>query len=195
MTGQIVFHPSGSSGSASDPLLAHTLAPGQTQSIADLLPAMLRSGLGSADVEVTSGSVPAMTVRVFNDAGAAGTTGFTEEPMRAEEALRVGSSGVLLLPADLTRFRFNMGVRTLEAGAAATLTVRDAAGAVVTTVSRSLLAIYHEQQSADAFLGVSSLPAGGSLSITVSAGAAIFYGATVDNTTGDPSLQIARATP
>ena len=38
------------------------------------------------------------------------------------------------------------------------------------------------------------IPAGGSITITVNAGAAIFYGATVDNTTGDPSLQIARAT-
>jgi virginiamycin B lyase len=195
MTGQIVFHPSGSSGSALDPLLAYTLAPGQTQSIADLLPAMGTSGLGSADVEVTSGSVPAVGVRVFNDAGAAGTTGFTEEPMRAEEALRPGQSGVLLLPADLASFRFNLGVRTLESGAAATLTVRDAAGAVVATVSRSFLATYHEQQGASAFLGVSTRPAGGSLTIALTSGSAIFYGATVDNMTGDPSLQIARPAP
>jgi streptogramin lyase len=195
MTGQIVFHRSGSPGSGSDPLLAYTLAPGQTQSIEDLLPAIGRSGLGTADVEVTTGSVPTTTVRVFNDAGASGTTGFTEELMRADDALAASSSGVLLLPADLTRLRFNLGVRTLGAGAAATLTLRDAAGTVVTTVSRAFSATYHEQQSAAAFLGVSSLPAGGSLSIAVTGGAAIFYGATVDNTTGDPSLQVARATP
>jgi streptogramin lyase len=195
MTGQIVFHPSGSSGRPSDPLLAYTLAPGQTQSIEDLLPAMGRSGLGTADIEVTAGGVPTTTVRVFNDAGAAGTTGFTEDLIRAEEALRVGSSGVLLLPADLTRFRFNLGVRTLESGATATLTLRDASGAVVATVSRTLPATYHEQQSAAALLGVSSLPVGGSISIAVTTGTAIFYGATVDNTTGDPSLQVARATP
>jgi streptogramin lyase len=195
MTGQIVFHPSGSSGSVSDPLLAYTLAPGQTQSIEDLLPAMGRSGLGSADIEVTSGGVPAATVRVFNDAGAAGTTGFTEELMRAEEALRAGPSGVLLLPADLTRFRFNVGVRTLESGAGATLTLRDASGVVVATVSRTFPATYHEQQSASAFLGVATLPAGGSISVAVSDGAAIFYGATVDNTTDDPSLQVARPAP
>jgi streptogramin lyase len=195
MTGQIVFHPSGSSGSAADPLLAYTLAPGQTQSIADLLPAMGRSGIGSADVEATSGSVPAMTVRVFNDAGAAGTTGFTEDAMRSDDALRPGFSGVLLLPADLTRFRFNIGVRTLESGAAATLTLRDAAGAVVGTMSRAFAATYHVQQSAEAFLGVPALPAGGSITIAVGSGSAIFYGATADNTTGDPSLQIARPAP
>ena len=142
-------------------LSGYTLNPGQTQSIVDLLPAMGRSGLGSADIEVTSGSVPAATARVFNDAGAAGTTGFTEEAMRSEEALRPGQSGVLLLPANLTSFRFNLGVRTLEAGAAATVTLRDAAGAVVATVSRTFPVTYHEQQSAAAFLGVSTLPVGG----------------------------------
>jgi streptogramin lyase len=195
MTGQVVFHRSGSSGSSSDPLLAYLLTSGQTLSIPDLLPAVARSGLGSADIEVTTGSVPTATVRVFNDAGAAGTTGFTEELMRNGDALTPGASGVLLLPPDVTRFRFNLGLRTLQAGATATLTLRDAAGTVVMTVSRAFSATYHEQQSAAAFLGVSSLPAGGSLSISVTNGAAIFYGATVDNTTGDPSLQIARAAP
>lgn len=191
-TGRIVFHPSGASGSGSDPALFYSLSPGQTQSITDLLPAIGRSGLGSADIEATSGSVPAATVRVFNDAGEAGTMGFTEQPMRSEEALRPGNFAVLLLPADLTNFRFNLGVRTLDGGATATLTLRDAAGAVVGTVSRAFPATYHEQQSAGVFLGVSTLPAGGSIEITVGSGAAIIYGATVDNRTGDPSLQIAR---
>jgi streptogramin lyase len=192
ITGRIVFHRSGVSGSGTEPALSYSLSPGQTQSIADLLPAMGRSGLGSADIEATSGSIPAATVRVFNDAGAAGTTGFTEEPMRAQEVLRPGPSGVLLLPADLTRFRFNLGVRTLEAGAAATLTVRDASGVTVATVSRGFPATYHEQQRASAFLGLATMPAGGSIAITVESGAGIFYGATVDNATGDPSLQVAR---
>lgn len=192
ITGRIVFHRSGVSGSGTDPALSYTLSPGQTQSIADLLPAMGQSGVGSADIEATSGSIPTVTARVFNDAGAAGTTGFTEDLLRAEEALRPGSNAVLLLPADLTRFRFNLGVRTLGEGATATLTLRDASGTAVTTVSRTFPATYHEQQSATAFLGVATLPAGGSIGITPTAGAAIFYGATVDNRTGDPSLQIAR---
>ena len=195
ISGRIVFHPSGLSGSGSDPAMPYTLSPGQTQSIADLLPAMGRSGLGSADIEATSGSIPAATVRVFNDAGSAGTTGFTEELMRNEDALTSGASGVLLLPADPTRFRFNVGLRTLEAGATATMTLRDASGAVVTRLSRAFPATYHEQQNAAVLLGVPTVPPGGSLTITVNAGAAIFYGATVDTTTGDPSFQIARSAP
>jgi streptogramin lyase len=195
MTGRLVFHPSGDSGASLDPSLLYSLSPGQTQSIADLLPAMGRSGLGSADIDVTSGHVPTMTVRVFNDAGAAGTLGFTEEPMRAADALTPQVSGALLVPADPTRFRFNLGVRTLEAESTATLTLRDASGAIVKTVSREFPATFHEQRSAGEFLEVSTLPAGGSIGISMTSGSAIFYGATVDNTTGDPSLQVARPAP
>jgi streptogramin lyase len=195
VSGRIVFHRSGTPGADSDPAVGYVLQPGQTQSIADLLPAIGRSGLGSADIEVTSGGMPAATVRVFNDAGAQGTTGFTEEAMRAEDALRPAVSGALLVPADLTRFRFNLGVRTLDTESTATLTVRDAAGAVLETVSRTFPTTYHEQRSASEFLGVSALPTGGSIGISIVSGSAIFYGATVDNTTGDPSLQVARPAP
>ena len=195
MAGRIVFHPSGASAGSSDPGLSYSLSPGQTRSIADLLPAMGRSGLGSADIEVTAGAVPFATIRVFNDAGAQGTTGFTEEPMRAGDALTPEVSGALLVPADPTRFRFNVGVRTLETESTATLTLRDASGAIVKTLSREFPESYHEQRSAGEFLEVSALPAGGSIGISMTSGSAIFYAATVDNTTGDPSLQVARPAP
>jgi hypothetical protein len=193
MTGRIVFHPSGSAGSDTDPALSYSLRPGQTQSIADLLPAMGVNGVGSADIEITSGTAPVATARVFNDAGPSGTTGFTEEAMRVEEALRAGQTAALLIPSDFTVARFNVGVRTLEEGAAVTFTLRNAAGALFGSSTRAFLPNYHEQQDAVGFLRVFEVPPGGSISISVTSGAAIVYGATVDNTTGDPSLQIARA--
>jgi hypothetical protein len=195
IAGRIVFHPSGLSGSDSNPSLSYSLAPGQTVSFGDLLPAMGRSGLGSADILVGSGTLPVTTARVFNDAGAAGTTGFTEEPLRVEEALQAGQQGVLLVPADLAAFRLNIGVRTLESGASLAFTVRDAAGAVLAAASRSFPATYHLQQGASDFLSVPPLPAGGSVTVAIVSGSAVVYGATVDNRTGDPSLQIARAAP
>jgi sugar lactone lactonase YvrE len=195
IAGRIVFHPSGVAGSDDDPALSYSLAPGQTRSIADLLPAMGRSGLGSADIEITSGEAPVVTARVFNDAGAAGTTGFTEPAMRLEETLRSGQTGVLLMPPDFAVARFNVGVRTLEGGGSVTFTLKNAAGTSVGSTSRVFPPNYHEQQDVARFLGVVGLPPGGSISITVTSGSAIVYGATVDNSTGDPSLQIASVSP
>jgi sugar lactone lactonase YvrE len=195
IAGRIVFHPSGVAGSENDPALSYSLAAGQTQSIADLLPSMGRSGLGSADIEITSGEAPVVTARVFNDAGAAGTTGFTEPAMRPEETLQSGQTGVLLMPPDFAVARFNVGVRTLEGGGSVTFTLKNAAGTSVGSTSRVFPPNYHEQQDVARFLGVVELPPGGSISITVNSGAAVVYGATVDNTTGDPSLQIARTAP
>jgi streptogramin lyase len=194
-TGRIVFHPSGFSGSGSDPALPYSLAPGQTQSIADLLPAMGVSGLGSADVEIISGAVPVVTARVFNDAGPSGTTGFTEAAMRAEEAIPLGQKGVLLIPPDLTAARFNVGVRTLKEGATLNIVVYDRAGTAVGLSTRVFPPDYHEQQDALGLLRVAELPPGGSISMFVNSGAAIVYGATVDNRTGDPSFQVASWSP
>ena len=197
-TGRIVFHPSGVSGTESDPSLDFALAPGQTQTIPDLLPAMGTTGLGSADISLTLGSagnVPIISARVFNDAGTAGTTGFAFNAVTPAEALHAGQRGVLTIPIDLTNFRMNIGVRTLNAPVLMTVTVRDAAGVIAATVPKFFQATYHEQQAATAFLNGLPLPAGGSTTVLVEAGSAIVYGATVDNRTGDPSLQIAAPAP
>ncbi|HEY6064707.1 MAG TPA: hypothetical protein VIY96_01035 [Thermoanaerobaculia bacterium] len=196
--GSIRFHPSGVAGSSQDPTLAFTLAPGETQTIPDLLPAMGLSGLGSADVFSTVGSagnLPVVSARVFNDAGAAGTTGFAFNALRARDALQAGQRGVVFVPSDLTNFRLNLGVRTLDADVLLTLTVRNASGAIAAVVPKFYRAVYHEQQAATAFLNGLALPAGGSITVRVDAGRAIFYGAVVDNRTGDPSLQIATVVP
>jgi hypothetical protein len=100
-----------------------------------------------------------------------------------------------LIPSDFTVARFNVGVRTLEEGASVTFTLRNAAGAVLGSSSRGFPPDYHEQQGAAGFLRVFEVPPGGSIAIAVTSGAAILYGATVDNSTGDPSLQIASAAP
>jgi streptogramin lyase len=197
-TGRIVFYPSGTPGVDTETGLNFTLAPGQTQTIPDLLPAMGTSGLGSADISLTLGSagnIPIVSARVFNDAGTAGTTGFAFNALTPDQALHAGRRGVLTIPLDLTNFRMNIGVRTLNAPVLMTVTVRDAGGAIAATVPKFFQATYHEQQTAGAFLNGLPLPPGGSITATVEAGAAIVYGATVDNRTGDPSLQIAAPAP
>src|SRR6185503_2524303 len=151
-----------------------------------------QSGLGRVDLIATLGSAPTSVIRIFNDAGAAGTTGMTEEPIKNAEALEQGEAGILIAPPEPSRARFNIGVRSLVNGATIRFTVRDAAGAVRTTESKFLPPVYFAQQAAEAFLGIALL-ANDTITFEVDAGSAIVYGATTDNTTQDPSLQFARA--
>jgi hypothetical protein len=195
ISGKIVFHPAGASGSATDPSLTYSLAPRKTQAYADLLPAMnIPSGLGSADIigDINS-PLPMSLVRVFNDAGAAGTTGLGEDQLAEEEALQPGSTGVLIAPSDVTKFRLNIGVRTLASGAAVTITVRDKDGVEVKSVTKSFDPTFFSQQTSGQLLDGYVLTGGETISFNVTSGSLFIYGATTDNTTNDPSVQFARA--
>jgi hypothetical protein len=194
INGRLIYHPQGASGTASDPSLLYSLQPGETKSIPDLLPVMNLAGLGSLDVSPDPGlSSPVAVVRVFNDAGASGTTGFTEDLVPPSDALRPGEKGILIAPSEAVLFRFNIGVRTLSTGAAMTIKVRTAAGQVRKTLTRSYPPDYIVQTTAAQFVGdeAPSLDSNESVEVEVTAGSAIVYGATVDNRTNDPSFQLA----
>lgn len=196
MTGRLVYHPAGSSSTPTDPALTYVLEPGETRSIADLLPAMGLTGLGSLDVVPdTDTATPVLVVRVFNDAGAAGTTGFTEEAVTPAEALVAGEEGFLIAPPDPALYRFNVGVRTLGSGATLTITARNAAGTVTRTLTRVYPPNFFEQRDSASFLNGAAVAANESITIRVDSGSAIVYGATVDNRTNDPSLQLAKQAP
>lgn len=194
ISGRLVFHPAGTSGSDADPSITYALAAGATASYADVLAAFGRTGLGSLDIIATSGSVPLAVARVFNDGGARGTTGFSVAALRPEDALQAGETGVLIAPADPVATRFNIGIRTLTNGAALTIAVRNRSGEVLRTLARVYPADYFLQQGGTEFLGAAPGPSD-SVSITVDAGSAIVYGASTDNKTQDPAIQVARAVP
>lgn len=189
--GTFLFHPGAVPGTASDPATAYSLGPYETRAYDDFLPSFGQSGIGTLDLNATIGPAPVTVVRVFNDAGAAGTTGFNEEQARPEDALTVGQDAVLVAPADTAKFRFNIGVHTLSNGASITVTVRDSTGAVTQTLTKSYPAFFFQQGSAADFLGA-PLGANSSIEILVDSGSLIVYGATADNITQDPSLQLAR---
>ena len=193
VSGKIVFHTQAVSGSSNDPSLAYSIQAGKSLSYADLLPAMgIASGLGSADVVADAGSpFPVLLARVFNDAGAAGTTGLALEPMAASDALQNGDTGVLIAPAD-TRFRLNIGVRTLEQGVGFNLTVRNKDGVVVKTTSKSFGATFFRQIGSTEILDGYVLAGGETITIQITSGSAFVYGSTTDNTTQDPSVQFAK---
>lgn len=193
--GRLVAHPQGVLGTGLDPSLDYRLDPGSTLAIPDLLPALGLSGLASVDLVATTGPAPVAVVRVFNDGGAAGTSGFTVEMMSLSQALAAGNRGVVLVPADLLNFRMNVGVRALGSGAKIAIVVRNASGATVQTLSKSYPPDFFAQVSLAEFLGGAALAGSESLTFQVSSGAAIVYGATVDNRTQDGSFLPAQRVP
>jgi hypothetical protein len=199
ISGRMVYHPQGVAGGSSDPSLPYSLQPGETRAIPDLLPEMDQAGLGSLDVVASAGTdPPILAARVFNDAGSEGTTGFTEEIVLPSEALAEGDRGFLIAPPDFALFRFNIGVRTLSIGARLTAILRTSTGTPIKTVTKSYPVNFFLQQSAAQFLELGAgetLDPNSTISIDVTSGSAIIYGATVDNRTQDPSVQFARPGP
>ena len=193
--GRIVYHPQGVAGSAADPSLPFNIGARSTIAFPDIVQTMGQVGLGSIDIVLPYlAPIPLAVARVYNDAGAAGTSGFTEEGIPVENDNRVitaGATGILVGPSDLTRFRYNIGIRTLLAGATLTLRVRDADGTPVRTVDLAYDPTFFTQQPSTTLLG-GAIPDNAMIEVTVSTGSAIVYGATIDDVTNDPSIQFAR---
>jgi hypothetical protein len=188
ISGKLVFHPG-------DTELTYSLGPGKTIAYADLLPAMgIASGLGTVDVVGDPNApLPVALARVFNDGGAAGTSGLTEEAFKDTDALHQGDTGVLIAPADVVKFRLNIGVRTLTDGANVKFTVRDKDGIIVKTVdNKNFDPTFFTQTGSAAMLDGYAITGGETISVTVNSGSLYIYGATTDNVTQDPSVQFAK---
>jgi hypothetical protein len=192
ISGTLIFRRQGVPGSSADPTFSYTLDPYETLGYDDFLTAIGQTGLGSIDLAATRGSIPMAGARIYNDSDPA-STGALEDLMLPEEALLPGQGGTLIAPADLVRYRFNIGIRTLSAGAAMTVTVRDRTGATRRSFSAAYPGDFFFQLSADAFLGLSLQPED-SVRFALSSGQAVVYGASGDNTTHDAAISIATRT-
>jgi hypothetical protein len=199
LTGRLVFHRASASGAGSDPSLTFSLVPGQVLSYPDAVAALGQTGLGSVDVIIPSGQqMPVMITRIFNDAGANGTAGFTEEAINpansglGSRVITTGATAALVTPVDPTRTRFNVGVRTLGGGAQMTVTLKDSSGHTLACTSKNYAANWFEQVDSTTFLGGTAIGANQSILIAVTGGSAIVYGSTTDNVTNDPSVQFAQ---
>jgi hypothetical protein len=194
VSGTLVFHRAGTSGSSNDPSLAYKLNGGQTIEYGDILPAMgISNGLGSLDIMTAGDPLPVMVTRIFSDGGPNGTAGFFIDPMTPDDALQTGESGVIIAPADPVKARLNLGIRSLEAGASLAITVRDRFGALRGTLTKTYAANFFEQVTAKDYLGL-TLAASDTITFTLNSGKAIIYGAQTDNITQDPSAQFAKKT-
>ncbi|HEV7768625.1 MAG TPA: hypothetical protein VGQ76_26750 [Thermoanaerobaculia bacterium] len=182
-SGWLIYRPAGL-------VRRYELAAFATLSFADVVAEMGGTGLGSLDVLVDAGTLPTIVARAYDDQPA-GTTGVTVPAIRLESVLIRNETAALIAPRDLTRYRFNIGVRALEAGATLDLIVHSASGA--TRNARSLTFAEHEfrQQPGNDFAGI-ALQSDDSIEIRIAAGSAIVYATTVDNVTNDGAIQVLR---
>lgn len=196
--GHLVFHPIGHSASPSDPSLAYALTPSQTTSYADIVASMGASGLGSLDIFTNASYPPAVITRVFNDAGAAGTFGYSEPVVHPDDVFvlhdypneGISESTTLVTPADVSKFRFNVGVRSLSAGATLAIEVDDAGGGFLKNLTRTYAADDFELTSGQDFLGGLAIGPNQTIQIRVTSGSAIVCGIPVENTSNDTSFQL-----
>jgi hypothetical protein len=174
------------------PSRIYTVAPRATMAIEDVLTDLGTSGIGSLDVtsESFSETRPIFLVRVFND-GLDGQTGMTEPVLAHHEVPQVGDRIILLAPTTPGTLRFNVGLRTLAKGATIDYTVRNSLGQTISQGYREFPTEYFVQQPAADFFGF-PLGANDSVEFRVLLGAVAIYGATTDNITQDPSLQLGR---
>jgi hypothetical protein len=171
-------------------VLRYALEPHTTRAFADVVAEMGATGLGSLDVLIERGPLPAVVARAYDDQPS-GTTGATVPAVPAASILARTDAAALIVPRDLTRYRFNVGVRALDSGATLNVTVHSSAGAQRFFRSLTLPANHFEQQPGNVFAGIALEP-NDAIEIELVTGAAIVYGSTVDHATNDSSLQVLR---
>jgi hypothetical protein len=167
----------------------YELPPHTTLSFADVVADLGATGLGSIDVLVDQGLVPTIVARAYDDQPT-GSTGVTVPAVAIGSVLSGVDVATLIVPRDLALYRFNIGVRALNAGATLALIVRGPTGAERHRRTVTFDDDHFEQQPGDTFTGATLQP-NDSIEIHVVAGSAIVYATTVDNRTNDSSIQIA----
>lgn len=168
----------------------YELAPGATLSFADVVGDLGITGLASLDLLADRGPVPTVVARAYDDQPT-GTTGVSVPAVRSAEVLARGDIAALIVPRDLTLYRFNIGMRAFENGATIELTVRNAAGTQRHFTEVVLAANQFTQRTANEVVGI-ALDANDSIEVRLAAGSAIVYATTVDNRTNDSSIQVLR---
>jgi hypothetical protein len=187
--GKIVFHPANQPASANDPVISYDLEPRATINYSDIVDSLGVQGIGSIDVLASEGAIPAVVARAYDDKPE-GTNGTAVPLVDSRDALVAGEHASLIAPGDSTRFRFNIGIRTLSSGAAVKITVWSDEGFERSSTVRTFGADLFQQQAAAEFV-FGTVAANDSIEVEILSGAAVLYGTTTDNTTNDPAFQLA----
>lgn len=191
LTGDVVFRAAGRAPSPGDPKIAFYVGPKSVVFWPDIVAALGQSGLGSIDVYSTSSFPPIVSVRVFDDKGPLGTSGFTEEFIPPTRALIRGMAALALTPGD---YRTNIGMRAVGGASKIRLILYSTQGQLLNLQDRDLAADVFAQVSLTSLFGSASAN-GAHVTVSLTSGApVIVYASTTDNRTNDSSIQFAKTT-
>jgi hypothetical protein len=184
ITGRLVFHPAFASAGSTDPSLPYSLGAWEVQTIEDFLGALSMTGIGSVDVIPSSGLGPTIQATVYSPAPGGGSVGFSEPMVRPAEMI---GSGTLIGPADPSRSRLNIGIRTLDKAVTINVVAFNLTGVGLASSTRTYPPNYFEQVPASAFLNGGPLAPNTSFTFSVG-GDAIIYGVTAGNVSQNSSI-------
>ncbi|MGN6184500.1 MAG: beta strand repeat-containing protein, partial [Thermoanaerobaculia bacterium] len=190
-TGELRIHPAATNDTAGDATIPYALAPRELRAYGDLLAEHGLQGLATLDVIPATGALPRMTVRIYDDGSGHGRTGFTLPVVTPDDALVAGDTAILIAPDNPIAMRFNVGIRTLDAGATIEIEVRDRLGNSRHMLTRQFAPQWFNQLPGSDFAGI-ALQGGDYLVLHIRNGSAILYGAAVDNITNDPSVEVVK---
>jgi hypothetical protein len=189
VAGRLVYHRAGVAGTPADPSVTFKLLPSESRTFLDIVGSNGITGLGSIDVYTTVGfEAPLAVARIYEDSAGA-TKGLTVDAQLLDRALT--EDAVLFAPPDPTKFRMNIGVRTLDSPVSLGFVIFRANGTARTaTITRDYPANYFIQTDAAQLMGT-ALQAGDVIVIRSGFAPVFVYGSIIDNTSQDPSLQFA----
>jgi hypothetical protein len=186
-TGWLILRAQGSE-APTTPALPYDLAAHTTVSFDDVVERFGYRGLASIDILVDKGELPMIVTRAYDEQDGR-TTGVSVPLVRIEEVLTRLDTAALIVPRDRGRYRFNVGIRSMNNVTVMELITRNEAGVqrhkrTITLQPNQLI-----QEPGDLVAGI-TLGANDSIEIRIESGSAVVYGTTVDNATNDSSLQL-----
>ena len=192
--GRLIYHREETNGTAADPAFPFILDTHASAVYPNFVGDKLgvTNGKGSIDVYTRIGfEAPTVTTRIYDDSSG-GTKGFTLDALTEREALQPSEVAVLAVPNDAAKYRMNIGVRTLEGNATIEFDLFDQNGAQRTAVTRNYTGgNYYQQTDFHSLFGVDFQP-GDAIHVVQRAGQSFVYGSIIDNSSNDPSVQVAK---
>jgi hypothetical protein len=186
ITGSIVFHPAGIPSGNSNPQFAYRLGPYESQALPDVMASIGVSGVGSLEIVPDAGQAPASSFRIEN-----GPNSVVVPPVEAHSVMHAGTHSAIKMPSDSNRFRVNIGIRTLAAGATIWVCMHEPDGTFIRGFTRYFPQNYVVQMPVSELLG-GEVAANQMVMFTVNAGSAVILASTLENSGTASTLQVVR---